>query len=813
MATAFDPYVQWLGIERDGLHPNRYELLGLAEFESDPSRIEESARRQTQKLAVHLSGEHAALAKRVTDEVENARVCLLDAAKKTPYDMILRRQLEQQGKLPQPAAAASPPAPPETDIDSLLPPMAGPPAAAQPVLSPPPPPPGVPPAYAAPGYPPTGIPAPAPGYAPYPPAPAYAPAVPMAVAVPAAPPAMPTAVPVGGYPPAANGYPPPAPWGAPPPAYDPYAAAPAPYGAPYAPPAAVAVPYAPPPADAPFGFGNEAPLAAPAPAMVATVEPALEAPPAPAAESQPAVALALPAPRREKAGKSLAPLMFAVLLPILVVGIVGGIAVLNKQRNKSGRPRDGERVAANGGSSERQPITPTPTDGDDAPPDDAEGDEPQDDVPATVPHPEDSDDETPSIPEEDDPDEPTESMPDDVPAPDEPDPDEPSMPDESDDPEPDEPDPDEPTMPDEPEAMPADVDVPQALSAVRYALAHKNLTLARGQLDAALSAVPEGDLATEVARIELIYGFVEQFWKAVDESISAIAEATDFPFGEDDRASMVEKSPEMIILRIRGQNHEFALDNLPPKVAVALAENYFAKDDPVTKLCIASYLAVHPDADREQARGILLQASLTGQEEQAEQLMPELDVEPPTELPAIAGGGGGDASGRLPVPSRPAQDQAREEIRGAYQTDYDQAVGPPELVALSDVLLNAGVDTTDDATKRYVLLAEAAMLAARAGDLDALARAADQMSGLYQIEAWDAKVDALQDAGQGTDDQALQAAIATAALTLYDDAAIEEQYDAAKKLARAALAAARKAKDQELLKDASARNKEAASLK
>ena len=74
MSTAFDPYVQWLGIERDGFHPDRYQLLGLPPFESDAAKITEAAVHRTDRLAVHLAGDHADLAQRLLGEIDAAKL-------------------------------------------------------------------------------------------------------------------------------------------------------------------------------------------------------------------------------------------------------------------------------------------------------------------------------------------------------------------------------------------------------------------------------------------------------------------------------------------------------------------------------------------------------------------------------------------------------------------------------------------------------------------------------------------------------------------------------------------------------------------
>jgi len=101
----FDPYHKWLGIAPKDQPPNHYRLLAIEAFESDPEVIDAAANRQMGYLQQRATGEHAALSQKLLNEVAGARVCLLNAHKKTEYDAELRRQL---AKADQPAGKPSP---------------------------------------------------------------------------------------------------------------------------------------------------------------------------------------------------------------------------------------------------------------------------------------------------------------------------------------------------------------------------------------------------------------------------------------------------------------------------------------------------------------------------------------------------------------------------------------------------------------------------------------------------------------------------------------------------------------------------------
>ena len=196
MVGNFDPYREWLAVTTGGGTHNYYDLLGLRPLESDLGKINAAFRRQSDRLAPHLSGAQAAVAQRLMSELTEARMTLSTPTAKRAYDQSLAGG---QPAAPPAAARAKKTArwsgspAPESD-DSLLPPTAMP-AAPLPSATPVAPLPGPlndvamvstnpapvgQPAYpvmqpvSAPGYPYGGQVYPAPSY----PAPAYAPGYP-----------------------------------------------------------------------------------------------------------------------------------------------------------------------------------------------------------------------------------------------------------------------------------------------------------------------------------------------------------------------------------------------------------------------------------------------------------------------------------------------------------------------------------------------------------------------------------------------------------------------------------------------------------
>ena len=144
MAGSFDPYREWLAITSGGQPHNYYDLLGLRPLESDIGKINAAFRRQSDRLAPHLSGAQAAMAQRLMTELTEARMTLLTPTAKRAYDQSLAGGQPTTGPA---APAANKPArwsgsPTPESGDALLPPTALPGGTA-----------GATPSYANPSYP------------------------------------------------------------------------------------------------------------------------------------------------------------------------------------------------------------------------------------------------------------------------------------------------------------------------------------------------------------------------------------------------------------------------------------------------------------------------------------------------------------------------------------------------------------------------------------------------------------------------------------------------------------------------------------
>jgi hypothetical protein len=107
----FDPYHKWLGISPQHQPPNHYRLLSLDLYESDPDVIEAAVDRIAAFLQDVASGPQAKESQKLLNEIAAARLCLLDASQKTPYDERLQVEMAQAIWPPEGESEPAPPPP------------------------------------------------------------------------------------------------------------------------------------------------------------------------------------------------------------------------------------------------------------------------------------------------------------------------------------------------------------------------------------------------------------------------------------------------------------------------------------------------------------------------------------------------------------------------------------------------------------------------------------------------------------------------------------------------------------------------------
>src|SRR5262245_19714407 len=89
MSDPFNAYHEWLGLPVDAASPTYYQILGLAELESDARKIAQAGDRALTRVRGFRPGSHAKEWSRLLDEINSAKSCLLDAVVKKEYDRCL----------------------------------------------------------------------------------------------------------------------------------------------------------------------------------------------------------------------------------------------------------------------------------------------------------------------------------------------------------------------------------------------------------------------------------------------------------------------------------------------------------------------------------------------------------------------------------------------------------------------------------------------------------------------------------------------------------------------------------------------------
>jgi hypothetical protein len=115
MSDAFDPYLEWLGIEPHERPPDHYRLLGVARFEKDRQLIEAAADQRMAYVRGFQTGPRSRDTQKLLNELATAKICLLNPNTKVTYDAVLEGRLAA-------TAASDIPAGPHALPHDLLPP-------------------------------------------------------------------------------------------------------------------------------------------------------------------------------------------------------------------------------------------------------------------------------------------------------------------------------------------------------------------------------------------------------------------------------------------------------------------------------------------------------------------------------------------------------------------------------------------------------------------------------------------------------------------------------------------------------------------
>jgi len=167
---------------------------------------------------------------------------------------------------------------------------------------------------------------------------------------------------------------------------------------------------------------------------------------------------------------------------------------------------------------------------------------------------------------------------------------------------------------------------------------------------------------------------------------------------------------------------------------------------------------------------------------------------------------------RAPLPDADAASKAEASIKTLFKAEYARTKRA-DVQALGAKLLQQGMETSDDATGRYVLLREARSAALRSGDVDLFLKATDELGADYAVDAWALKIEGFERLSKMTSAPAEEdRVLAETAAAAAEEAVAAESYEPAARLLTLAAAVATKAKWTVFAGRASAREKEVRSL-
>ncbi len=173
--------------------------------------------------------------------------------------------------------------------------------------------------------------------------------------------------------------------------------------------------------------------------------------------------------------------------------------------------------------------------------------------------------------------------------------------------------------------------------------------------------------------------------------------------------------------------------------------------------------------------------------------------------------------GKLPVPDEAKQKAAEAKIREIFGQELSAAKTADQKLGLASKLLKQGIDTDDDSDARFVLLRMACNLAAEAGELGEAFRTVDTLAESYEFNPLNVKVDLLAKAVEanrsGGKADVHAKSLLSAAMTILEEALAVDNFEAASRIIKTATAAARAAKDPQLLRETAARVREVEKLK
>lgn len=150
------------------------------------------------------------------------------------------------------------------------------------------------------------------------------------------------------------------------------------------------------------------------------------------------------------------------------------------------------------------------------------------------------------------------------------------------------------------------------LTRARAALQKRDTDLALEILDASRVYALDPDEKAMRARLVTLADYVAEYWDAADDRLKKISSGSEVTLSGQ-RIMVVEKSDTRLVLRAAGQNKTYDVNNLPIPVSIGLAESWFDRTSPTTKVFRGAMMAVTPGFETSEARRLWREAQESGE--------------------------------------------------------------------------------------------------------------------------------------------------------------------------------------------------------
>jgi hypothetical protein len=135
-----------------------------------------------------------------------------------------------------------------------------------------------------------------------------------------------------------------------------------------------------------------------------------------------------------------------------------------------------------------------------------------------------------------------------------------------------------------------------ALKEARAAVLARKYDTAIEQLNRLASVPKTPDQQALCDRLNLLAQYAQNFQSALSEAVADLRAGDEIELAESTVVGVVEVQGDRITFRSQGRNVTRAIDDLPPGLAVAIADRWLAKNDPVSLVVKGAFLVARQNA-------------------------------------------------------------------------------------------------------------------------------------------------------------------------------------------------------------------------